>query len=110
MAATQTDLATRVLQKLKVLGVGQSANADDIAVAKQSLTEVHASLRKDERVRWSLQELPEAAEVAYVYMAAFLCADDFGTSFPNGWAYGQGEITSLINTPKSGETTRTEYF
>lgn len=111
MAATQTDLAIRVLQKLRVLGVGQSASAEDLQVAKQALTAAHASLRKDERVRWTLQALPEAAELPYVLMAASMCADDFGAQANPGWgAWAEREITALITTPETNAPTRTEYF
>jgi hypothetical protein len=96
MAATQTDLAIRVLQKLKVLGVGQSASAEDLQLAKQAINEAHASLRKDRRVRWTLQELPEAAELPYVMLAATI------------WA--EKEITGVIYTPRTDAPTRTEYF
>ncbi|MDR5802137.1 hypothetical protein [Caballeronia sp. LZ001] len=111
MAATQTDLAIRVLQKLKVLGVGQSASAEDLQVAKQAINEAHASLRKDRRVRWTLQELPEAAELPYVMLAATICAADFGAAADPGWgSWAEKEITGVIYTPRTDAPTRTEYF
>lgn len=110
-AATLTDLATRVLQKIGVLGVGQAAAPEDLSVAQQKVRAVHASIRKDDRVRWTINDLPEAAEEPYVMMAAFLAAPEFETAQDqNWWLWGEREITALVKTPSSGRTTRTEYF
>lgn len=109
--ATKAELAKRVLQNLKVLGTGQTADAEDQLIAEQKVSAVHASLKKDERVRWTIQEIPEAAEEAYVFMAAFLAAPSFGQGLTQDvWNWGQQEITRLISTPASGENTPTEYF
>lgn len=109
--ATQTDLAIRVLQKLRVLGVGQPAAAEDLDKAKEALVAAHASLSKDERVRWTMQTLPIAAEMPYVLLAAVLCAEDFGAQPNPGWgSWAEREITALITTPNSQSNTRAEYF
>lgn len=109
--ANKAELATRVLRKIKVLGAGQTADAEDQLIAEQKVAAVHASLKKDERVRWTLQDVPEAAEEAYVFMASFLAAPEFGAGIgPEVWTWGQQEITRLISTPRSGEATRMEYF
>lgn len=111
MAATQTDLANRVLKKIRVLGTGQVADAEDLQVAKQALKAAHASIRKDDRVRWTIQAIPEAAEEPYVLMASFLAAPEFGKpQDSNWWVWGQREITALVNAPASGQPVRTEYF
>ncbi|MEX3972253.1 hypothetical protein [Paraburkholderia caribensis] len=110
-AATLTDLATRVLQKIGVLGVGQPAAPEDISVAKQKVTAVHASIRKDDRVRWTINDMPEAAEEPYVFMASFLAAPEFEVAANQSWwLWGEREITAIVKTPKSGEPVRTEYF
>lgn len=111
MGIALSELGTRVLRKLKVLGEGQTAPAEHLLIVEQKLVAVHASLRKDERVRWSIQELPVAAEEPYVFMASFLAAPEFGQGLGETvWDWGAREITALIATPKSGETTPTEYF
>lgn len=109
--ATKAELATRVLRKIKVLGAGQTADAEDQLIAEEKVSAVHASLKKDERVRWTLQDIPEEAAEPYVFMASFLAAPEFGAGLgPDVWNWGQQEITRLISTPRSGETTCTEYF
>jgi len=109
--ATQTDLANRVLQKLRVLGAGQTAAPEDIAVAKQKLRAAHVSFRKDERVRWQIGQLPEEAEEPYVMMAAFLAANDFGKQADPTWVqFAEREINAIVRTPKGGEPVKVEYF
>jgi hypothetical protein len=111
MPVTLADLAVRVLQNLKAVGEGQTPPAEDQLIAEQKLRAAHASLKKDERVRWTLQDIPEAAEEAYVFMAAFLAAPSFGAGLsPDVWTWGQREISALIQTPRSGESTRMESF
>lgn len=111
MAATQTDLANRVLRKIRVLGQGQVADAEDLLVAKQALKAAHASLRKDERVRWTIQTIPDAAEEPYVLMASFLAAPEFGKpQNVDWWVWGEREITAIVSAPASGEPVKTEYF
>jgi hypothetical protein len=93
------------------LGEGQTANAEDQQIAEQKVRAVHASIRKDERVRWTINDLPEAAEEPYVLMAAFLGATEFSRPpDPMWWTWGEREINSIIQTPQSGQTVRTEYF
>jgi hypothetical protein len=100
-----------VLQKLKVLGEGQTASAEDQQIAEQKVCAAHASIRKDERVRWTINDLPEAAEEPYVFMAAFLAGDAFGAPVETlWWTWGEREITALVATPGTGQAVRTEYF
>lgn len=111
MAATINDLAIRVLKKLKVWELGQSPNPEDILTAEEKLRAVHASIRKDDRVRWTLNSLPMAAEEPYVLMAAFLAGPEFTAPVEQlWWTFGEREINSLIRTKSSGQPTPTEYF
>lgn len=111
MATTVPELAKRVLQKLKVLGEGQTAEPEDQQIAEQKLRAAHASIRKDERVRWTINDLPEAAEEPYVFMAAFLAADALGAAAETlWWTWGEREITALVATPRTAQPVRTEYF
>lgn len=111
MAATINDLATRVLQKLRVLSVGQTAYPEDMEIARQKIRAAHASFRKDERVRWTISSLPEAAEEPYVMLAAYLCAPEFRKQADQMWVtFAEREINAVIQTPTSGAPIRTEYF
>ena len=109
--ATQSDLAVRVLRKLRRLGTNQTAQPNDLLIAKQKLRAAHVSLQKDKRLRWTIQTMPEAAEEPYVFMAAFLAAPEFGAGLgENVWNWGEQEITRLLNVVQSGEPVRMDYF
>lgn len=110
--ATPDDLAIRVLQQLQILGVGQSASAEEKLAALQKIQAVHASIEKDERVRWTLQRVPLAAQEPYVLMAAFLLAPQFPqvNDVSNWWQWGQTEINRLVSNNSDDLPTRTEYF
>lgn len=111
MAATINDLAIRVLKKLKIWELGQAPDAEDLMTAEERLRAVHASIRKDDRVRWTLNSLPLAAEEPYVLMAAFLSGPEFDAPVEAvWWTFGEREINALIKTKSSGEPTRVEYF
>lgn len=109
--ATQADLAVRVLRKIRRLGTNQTAQPEDIVIVLDKLKAVHASLKKDERVRWTISQMPEGAEEPYVCMAAFLVGSEFGASISkDAWDWGEREITSLINVKKSDDPTRMDFF
>ena len=110
MAATQANLAKRLLQKLGVIGAGETPSADDQAMALVKLRAVHASLKKDGMTRWTLGALPEFAEEPYISMGAFLAASEFSLKPEGGWwAYGHSEIASGIQLRQTG-TVSAEYF
>ncbi len=109
--ATQADLAVRVLRKIRRLGTNQTPQPEDMEIVLEKLRAVHVSLAKDERIRWTINTLPEAAEEPYVFMASFLSAPEFGVGIDQAvWTWGEREITSLINVRESGDPTRMEYF
>lgn len=110
--ATPDDLATRVLKKLQILGLGQTASPEDSQAALEKIQAVHASVSKDERVRWTLQRVPQAAEEPYVLMAAFLLSPEYpqAVDASSFWAWGQRELNSLINVKRTDAPVRTEYF
>lgn len=110
MAATLAELAARTLKKIKVLGVGEPVSAEDQASAIEKLKAAHYSLDADDLLRWTLADIPKAAEEPYVAMAAFLLAPDFEVE-PDGrlWTWGKAEIAKQVNL-KSRGTVRAENF
>lgn len=108
--ATISDLAKRTLQKLQVLAAGETPSAEDQELVVTKLMAVHAYLRKEDLLRWTVQDIPDYAEEPYVMMAAFLAAEDFGrvVSAAN-WQGGLSLIQSAVALPNTGPV-RTEYF
>lgn len=108
--ATNIELAPRVLRKLGILAVGQTASAEDQELALQKLKAVHASLKADGALRWTLGEIPDFAEEPYVMMAAYLAAPEFGLAAdPSAWMFGLSEIQSGVRLRSIGPVCA-EYF
>lgn len=107
--ATKRDLAKRVLQKLEVVGDGQTASDSDIEIAERALDGVHAQLYAERKLKWTWADIPRHAEFPYVFMGAFLCASDFGKpSDPGLWQIGmtmlnRANTAAVADAPAAGE-------
>lgn len=71
-------LAAEVLQKLAVIGEGETPNADQQALATARVTEVHDTLVALGYAAWPLDAIPLAVAAHYVTMACNLLAPAFG--------------------------------
>lgn len=108
--ATFDDLAPRVLRKLTVLPPGEDGDAADLETVTQKLQAVHASLKKDDLLRWTANDIPDFAEEPYVAMAAYLAGPEFTKAVTvDQWAYGHTEIEKAVQLKSSG-TVSAEYF
>lgn len=83
--ATVTELARRVLGKLKVLDAVETPAAADLAKAEEKVRAAHALLKAEGLLRWTLADIPDYAEEPYVLLGAFLAADDFATLKEPDW-------------------------
>jgi hypothetical protein len=59
MTTTKVDLATEVLEELGVLGVGQTASAEDSQKVQSVIEKVHAEYETEGRVTWGVDEIPD---------------------------------------------------
>lgn len=102
--ATPSELAERALRKLKVLGATETASPEDLAIALQSINDAHNLWSAQRLLRWTLDTIPQEAELGYVLMAAFLCAPDFNQPQDGQWSV-QAQVTVQIaaNLPTSGD-------
>lgn len=108
--ATVRDLALRVLQKLLVVDAAEAGAATDLGKAEEKLRAVHADLRVNKLVRWTLQDIPDYAEEPYVMMAAFLASPEFSRiPQPALWQAGLAMIQEAVSLGNAG-TVHTEYF
>lgn len=99
-----------MLRKLTVLSPGQDPNPEDLETAIEKLTAVHASLKKEDVLFWTANNIPDFAEEPYVAMAAFLAGPDYTKPVPiDLWQYGMSEIRKAVQL-KSVERVRAEYF
>lgn len=109
--ATKRDLAIRLLQKLEVVGDGQTASDSDIEIAERALDGVQALLLAEKKLKWTWDSIPAYAEFPYVFMGAFLCAADFGKpNDPGLWQIGMTMLNRANTAPVSDAPAAGEYF
>lgn len=109
--ATKRDLAIRILQKLEVVGDGQTASDSDIEIAERGLDGVHALLLAERKLKWTWADIPTFAEFPYVFLGAFLSASDFGKPADTGlWQVGMTLLNRSNTAPVSEAPASAEYF
>jgi hypothetical protein len=94
MTKTLAELRNRTLQKMKVLGAGEVANAEDAALVDDMIASVNEKLRDLEICFWADGEVPESVFEDLAAYVACHGASDF-MSEPEAQAYRQ------LNEPKS---------
>lgn len=101
--STQSELAERALRKLKVIGATETATAEDLALAMQSLTDAHNVLSGMGLLRWAEDDIPNDVDLAYVLMTAYLMAPDFTQPQQPEWmAQGISIVQNFVYLPTSG--------
>ncbi len=108
--ATLTELAPRVLHKLKVLAANEAPSGADQQKAIEKLKAAHYGFQTQRLVQWTLNDIPGFAEEPYVQMAAFLAADDFEAPGNPAWlAYATMELQRAVNLPAIDDTPAVYY-
>ncbi len=83
MAATKTQLATKVLQKLRVLPVGQVARIDDTNLIEAAYDELYQLYCDDGLVTWGASDsIPDESVRPMVRVLASDMADEFNIPEP----------------------------
>ena len=81
------------------------------AEAERAVMAVHQDWASRGMVRWTVFDIPPAAERSYVFAAAFQLAPTFGAEAdPKDMAQAEQAIYRYIALPTSGERTPAEYF
>ncbi|HEY2616149.1 MAG TPA: hypothetical protein VGI78_02315 [Acetobacteraceae bacterium] len=79
--------------------------------AAQAVFDVHQNLSARGLVRWSVFDMPDAAELPYVMLAANRLAPSFGAQAdPNDDVAATRALYQIIALPSSGEATPVAYF
>lgn len=98
--ATQAQLATRILHKLRILDPLETESSEDGALALEKLKAAHYTLKAQGLVRWTLADIPDFAEEAYVLIGAYLAADVFSqVKDPEWMVMGVRIVQSGIHVP-----------
>lgn len=80
-------------------------------LATEAVTAVHADLVASGQARWTLADIPLAAEQPYVLLAAFKLAPEFSVQpQPADVSLAEKALARLISVPSSGERTMALYF
>lgn len=97
------ELAVRALRKLKVLGATETASPEDLELALQGVRDAHNLFDAQGLLRWTLDDIPEQADLGYVMVSAYFMAPDFVQPQEGSWASGGlAAIQSYVNLPTSG--------
>lgn len=108
--STQSEIAERALRKLKVIGVTETAAAEDLALALQSVTDAHNVLAGMGLLRWAEDDIPVEADLGYVLMTAYLMAPDFVQPQQAEWmAQGLGIIQNVVYLPMTGTVSAEDF-
>jgi hypothetical protein len=79
--------------------------------AHDAIMAVHTDLAAAGKIRWSVFDIPPAAEFPYVVIASNRLAPQFGvTPDPPAELLARATLARIIALPTSGEVTRAEYF
>lgn len=110
--ATSEDLAIRVLEKLLIVGAGQSPEDEDLEKVQAVIPRVFDTLSED--TIYTVSDADDIASSAFEWLAivvAFYCATDFGKT-PDGSAleYAEQRLRRLVSTQPSYEVLTPEYF
>lgn len=108
MSKTANDLATEVLLELRVIGEGETAEAEDAAIVKRKYSGLLAELHDTNKAFWSEGSIPDRVFQALARVVAGECANVFGKQYDPGSAYKR--LITLAQRRATDIPTRAEYF
>jgi hypothetical protein len=86
-----------------VVGLRATPSGDDLAKGLEKLQAVHYTLRSQGLVRWTLNDIPEEVQEAYVLMGAALAAQDYGAPADPSWGIaGLRMVQTHVHVPIGG--------
>lgn len=112
MTKTREQLVSRALQKLKVVGTGQTASAEDTQLVDDEIEPVMADLAA--RGIWTWGDPDEIDDAAFVHLADIIAnsvAGDFGMQQDETVRLSaERRLRQLETSILSGQPQTTEYF
>lgn len=102
-AMTSEQLATRILRKIRVVGLRAAPSGNDLQLALEKLQAAHYALRSQGLVRWTLADIPEEVQEAYVLLGAALAAGEYGAPADPSWGVaGLRMVQTFVHVPIGG--------
>lgn len=113
---TTTDIANGALERTQVKGFTETATAEDMAKAKQMLTDLHEILLDDGTVKFELAAIPARASGPLKDELAFYMRDDF--DLPQSLAVSlqarqidaRKALLRQVEIPYNGEPAEVVYY
>ncbi|PHS02111.1 MAG: hypothetical protein COA78_21945 [Blastopirellula sp.] len=106
---TEQDLATRVLQKLKVISSTEAPDHEDAELVKSIYRDKLAELKDEGKAYWASNEIPQAAFIGLSKVIAQECATEFGKQYAGGQE-GRDALAAHSSKQSDGLSTPIEYF
>lgn len=110
MSKTTQQLATRVLERLKVIAAGETPDAADAASVKTFYANSFAELQVHDLVYWDQDDIPDEAFEPLSDLLAGRLAPDFGQSRPDLEESGTQRLASLAAVGGTGRIVTGSYF
>lgn len=113
---TKADIRNRTLQRMRVLGQGQTASAEEAAHVDQHIELLHNELEARDLARigsltWTVDNIPDYLAEAYTAMAAFRASPLFGrqTSYDE-YTMGEHMLRRIISMPQDDDPIKAVYY
>lgn len=110
MTKTVTDLGNRVLERLKIVAVGETPTAADHLTVTDYYVGQFLELKQQGLVYWDRENIPDEAFEALTDVLAGMLAPDFGMARSDLEASGRARLGILAEIPSSGLTVTGSYF
>jgi hypothetical protein len=113
---TKAEIRNRVLQRMRVLGQGQTASAEEAAHVDQHIDFLHNELEARQLARigtltWTVDTIPDYLAEAYTIMAAFRSSPLFGrqTTYDE-YQMGEDMLRRIATAPADSDETEATYY
>ena len=113
---TKAEIRNRVLQRMKVLGQGQIASAEEAAHVDQHIEFLHNELEARQLARigtltWTVDTIPDYLAEAYTIMVAYRASPLFGrqTTYDE-YQMGEDMLRRITTAPVDSDETEATYY
>jgi hypothetical protein len=113
---TKAEIRNRVLQRMRVLGQGQTASAEEAAHVDQHIDLLHNELEARGLARigtltWTVDTIPDYVAEAYTAMAAFRASPLFGrqTTYDE-YTFGENLLRRVATAPVDEDPIEATYY
>lgn len=108
---TRAEMIDRVLQRLSVVGAGQSAKPEDSTLAGVTVDSVYGQFRARGRAPFPITAFPDWSQEPYTAIFAYYAAPYFGTRLPReDLKQGENDLVKQLRTHNQGNPVKAVYY